>query len=57
MRLLPDSRTDIFTLQQTGKLKKKRIEPELKLLTQAELLAEAAHTEIENMKSLEVCQA
>lgn len=43
--------------QQTGKLKKKRIEPELKLLTQAELLAEAAHTEIENMKSLETMVA
>lgn len=40
--------------QQTARLKKKRIEPEVPLLTQEELLAEAAQTEIENIKSLQV---
>lgn len=39
---------------QSTKFKKKRVEPELPVLTQEELLAEAAVTEIENTKSLEV---
>ena len=39
--------------QQTSKFKKKRVEPEAHVLTQEELLAEAAQTEIENIRSLQ----
>lgn len=37
--------------------RKRRQEPVLRILTQEELLAEAAYTEIENLRSLELLQA